>query len=155
MHYECLEFHMFCANTNLLLVCVCVCVCRYSEFAALPEFDIVFDINTVSKLYCTVLYYYLPPPMHTADPTIPKFKEWLNHIGGGEYAAKFLEAGYDLAFIAQYGVSDRDLDCVGVPASKMGLRRKIAQLHELSLFYSAEDEEEEEDDEEEEEVSIA
>jgi hypothetical protein len=45
-----------CFVTNLLLVCVCVCVCRYSEFAALPEFDIVFDINTVSKLYCTVLY---------------------------------------------------------------------------------------------------
>jgi hypothetical protein len=76
------------------------------------------------------------------------FKDWLNHLGGGEYAAKFIEAGYDLAFIAKHGVTDQDLDCVGIPPSKMGLRRKIAQLHELSQFYSAEDEEDEGEDEE-------
>jgi hypothetical protein len=85
------------------------------------------------------------------DPTVPKFKEWLNHLGGGEYAAKFIEAGYDLPFIAQHGVTDQDLDCVGIPKSKMGLRRKIAQLHELSQFYDVDEEEEEEEDDEEEE----
>lgn len=84
-----------------------------------------------------------------ADPTVPKFKEWLNFLGGGEYAAKFIEAGYDLPFIAKHGVTDQDLDCVGIPTSKMGLRRKIAQLHELSRFYDADAEDEEEEDEEE------
>jgi len=81
------------------------------------------------------------------------FRDWLNHLGGGEYAAKFIEAGYDLPFIAKHGVTAEDLDCVGIPASKMGLRRKIATLHELSQFYEAdaEDEEEEDDGEEEEE----
>ena len=79
------------------------------------------------------------------------FKDWLNHLGGGEYAAKFIEAGYDLAFIAKHGVSDEDLDCVGIPTTKMGLRRKIARLHELSQFYSAEEEEDDEEEEEEEE----
>jgi hypothetical protein len=79
------------------------------------------------------------------------FKDWLNHLGGGEYAAKFIEAGYDLAFIAKHGVTDQDLDCVGIPSSKMGLRRKIAQLHELSQFYSAEEEDEDEEGEEEDE----
>ncbi len=76
------------------------------------------------------------------------FKEWLNHLGGGEYAAKFIEAGYDLPFIAKHGVTAEDLDCVGIPSSKMGLRRKISTLHELSQFYEADaDEEEEEEDE--------
>lgn len=84
------------------------------------------------------------------DPTVPKFKEWLNFLGGGEYAAKFIEAGYDLPFIAKHGVTDQDLDCVGIPTSKMGLRRKIAQLHELSRFYDADAEDDEGEGEEDE-----
>lgn len=79
------------------------------------------------------------------------FKEWLNHLGGGEYAAKFIEAGYDLPFIAKHGVTAEDLDCVGIPSSKMGLRRKISTLHELSQFYEADAEEEDEEEEGEEE----
>jgi hypothetical protein len=89
----------------------------------------------------------------SADPTVPMFKDWLNHLGGGEYAAKFIEAGYDLAFIAKHGVTGQDLDCVGIPTSKMGLRRKIMQLHELSQFYSADEDDEEGEEEEEDEVS--
>jgi hypothetical protein len=90
----------------------------------------------------------------SSDPTVPMFKDWLNHLGGGEYAAKFIEAGYDLAFIAKHGVTGQDLDCVGIPTSKMGLRRKIMQLHELSQFYSADDDDDEgEEEEEEDEVS--
>jgi hypothetical protein len=75
------------------------------------------------------------------------FRDWLNHLGGGEYAQKFIEAGYDLPFIAQHGVTAEDLDCVGIPASKMGLRRKIATLHELGQFYEAEEEDEEDEEE--------
>lgn len=68
------------------------------------------------------------------------------HLGAGEYLGKFVEAGYDLPFIAKTGLTDADLDCIGIPAAKRGLRRKIASLHELDQFY----EDDEEDDEEEE-----
>lgn len=71
-----------------------------------------------------------------ADPTVPQFRSWLTHLGAGEYLKGFLEAGYDLRFVAQNGLTDADLDCVGIPAAKMGLRRKIAQLHALEQFYS-------------------
>mmetsp|Transcript_16954 Transcript_16954/g.28730 ORF Transcript_16954/g.28730 Transcript_16954/m.28730 type:complete len:250 (-) Transcript_16954:411-1160(-) len=85
------------------------------------------------------------------DPTVPMFKEWMNHLGGGEFTANFLEAGYDLPFIAKHGVTAEDLDSVGIPKTKMGLRRKISQLHELEKFYEAEEADEEEDDDEDEE----
>lgn len=81
---------------------------------------------------------------------MPKFKEWLTYIGGGEYVRKFLDAGYDLAFIAQHGLSEPDLDCVGVPASKMGLRRKMMNLHGLDKFFTPEADEEEDEEEEDE-----
>lgn len=84
-------------------------------------------------------------------PTHPKFKDWLNHLGGGEFITRFIDAGYDLAFIVQHGIKDEDLDCVGVPKSKMGLRRKIMSLHELDKFYVREDEEDAEEEEDEEE----
>jgi hypothetical protein len=86
-----------------------------------------------------------------SDPTLPKFRQWLNSLGGGEYLFKFVNAGYDLTFIAKHGLEDRDLDCVGIPTSKMGLRRKIMSLHELSKFYAEEENENEEESEEEEE----
>ena len=90
-----------------------------------------------------------------ADPTLPQFKEWLRHLGAGEYVSKFIEAGYDLPFIVSNGgFEDSDLDCVGIPLSKRGIRRKIIALHDLSKFYDGEvegEEEEEDGDEEEEE----
>lgn len=89
-----------------------------------------------------------------SDPTVPIFKEWMIYLGAGEYATKFIEAGYDLPFIAKHGLADKDLDCIGIPNNKMGLRRKIIQLHELNKFYEPEtvdnDEDEEDEDEEEE-----
>jgi ankyrin repeat protein len=30
------------------------------------------------------------------DPSLPKFKEWLSHLGAGEYLMNFISAGYDL-----------------------------------------------------------
>jgi hypothetical protein len=30
------------------------------------------------------------------DPSLPKFKEWLSHLGAGEYLMNFLSAGYDV-----------------------------------------------------------
>mmetsp|Transcript_6106 Transcript_6106/g.9124 ORF Transcript_6106/g.9124 Transcript_6106/m.9124 type:complete len:224 (-) Transcript_6106:1472-2143(-) len=88
------------------------------------------------------------------DPNIPKFREWLNHIGSGEYMSKFLDAGYDLAFISLHGLTDTDLDCVGIPMTRLGLRRKLTHLHDIKKFYTPEEEDrEEEEDEEEEENS--
>lgn len=99
-----------------------------------------------------------------SDPTLPQFRSWLCSLGAGEYLAKFLEAGYDLPFILKSGLTDQDLDCVDIPMSKLGIRRKILCLHNLSDFYSTpegeeedgevengdEDEDDEEDDGEEE-----
>ena len=68
--------------------------------------------------------------------------------------ASFVDAGYDIRFVAKNGLTDEDLDCVGIPKAKMGLRRKIKSLHDLGNFFvddndEVEDDEEEEDEEEE------
>lgn len=69
-------------------------------------------------------------------------------MGAAEYLPEFLHAGYDLAFIASAGVTDEDLDCIGLPRSKLGIRKKIIALHNLSEYYDGEgaDEEEAEDE---------
>ena len=79
----------------------------------------------------------------------------MNHIGSGEYITKFLDAGYDLAFISLHGLTDSDLDCVGIPMSRLGLRRKLTHLHDIKKFYSniEEEENDEEEDNEEEDNS--
>jgi ankyrin repeat protein len=81
------------------------------------------------------------------DPSMPKFREWLCHIGAGEYANGFIAAGYDLPFVAKHGLIESDLDCVGIPMSKLGLRRKLCALHSLKKFYTVEEEEEGEEEE--------
>jgi len=83
------------------------------------------------------------------DPSLPKFRQWLCQLGAGEYVHRFIDAGYDLPFLAKHGLTDQDLDCVGIPMSKLGLRRKIIALHQLGDFYDAEaaDEDEEGEDE--------
>ena len=63
---------------------------------------------------------------------------------------KFIDAGYDLPFIVKHGLTDEDLNCVGIPTNKMGLRRKIMKLHGLTNFYNEEEEEEDAEDEDEE-----
>ena len=109
----------------------------------------------------------MPQPLSVSiDPTLPKFRNWLSVLGATEYFHRFLDAGYDLPFIAKQGLDDSDLDCIGIPMSKLGLRKKIKVLHRIEEFYSDqskedakggddededEDGEEEEDDEDEEE----
>lgn len=85
------------------------------------------------------------------DSTVPAFREWLNHLGGGEYFSKFIDGGYDLRFIKKQGLLEEDMDCVGIPKSKMGLRRKLMSLHELEKFYEDEEGEDNDEDEDEEE----
>lgn len=67
-------------------------------------------------------------------------------MGAAEYLPEFLHAGYDLAFIASAGVTDEDLDCIGLPRSKLGIRKKIIALHNLSEYYDvdADDDDDEE-----------
>ena len=86
----------------------------------------------------------------TTDPTLPNFKEWLCHVGAGEYISKFLSAGYDLPFIVRMGLQEADLDCVGIPMSKLGVRKKILALHDLSSYYQEKKETEEDEEDEDE-----
>lgn len=79
------------------------------------------------------------------------FRDWLTVLGGSEYFYKFIEAGYKLPFIAEYGLTDADMDCVGIPQSKLGLRRQLIALYRISEFYVNEDEGNEEEEEEDEE----
>lgn len=57
-----------------------------------------------------------------------------------EFLTKFLDAGYDLSFIAKYGLREEDLNCVGIPTRKLGLRRKLMALHKLGDFYDVQSE---------------
>jgi hypothetical protein len=63
----------------------------------------------------------------------------------------FVAAGYDLPFIYAHGINDADLDCVGVPRNRLGLRKKLTALHRLDQHYAPLTEEDEEEDEEAEE----
>jgi hypothetical protein len=74
----------------------------------------------------------------------------LTYLGAREYFAGFIKAGYDLDFIATEGVSDQDLDCVGIPLSKLGIRRKLLSKHKISEYLEDLDEEEEDEEEDEE-----
>jgi hypothetical protein len=47
----------------------------------------------------------------------------------------------------QHGLDDADLDCVGVPMTMLGLRKKLKALHRLNEFSQAEEEEEEDEEE--------
>lgn len=86
-----------------------------------------------------------------SDPLLPQFKEWLLSLGASEYLNAFIEAGYDLAFISENGLTEEDLDAIPIPRSKLGLRRKLVKLYKLDEFYEGEGEEEEEEDDEDEE----
>jgi hypothetical protein len=85
---------------------------------------------------------------------MPKFRDWLCHLGCGEFTLHFINAGYDLKFIAEKGLTDADLDCIGIPNHKLGIRKKLLALFEIEKYYDAkqdsdEDEESEEEDDEE------
>ena len=87
------------------------------------------------------LCFVLSPKMfRTQDPTFNQFKNWLSHLGAGEYVHAFVSAGYDLTFIRKHGLNDADLNCVMIPASKLGLRKKLVALYQLENFTRLNDE---------------
>lgn len=60
---------------------------------------------------------------------------WLRSLGCEEFLGRFLRAGYDdLSFMASHGITEADLDCVGVPREKLGLRKKLLAMHGIVLF---------------------
>mmetsp|Transcript_24018 Transcript_24018/g.44595 ORF Transcript_24018/g.44595 Transcript_24018/m.44595 type:complete len:264 (+) Transcript_24018:136-927(+) len=80
------------------------------------------------------------------DPSAPNFRKWLRSVGAGAYISSFFKAGYDLGFIAKHGLTEKDLDCIGIPAGQLGVRRKLETLHNISNFHVEEEEEEDEED---------
>ena len=88
--------------------------------------------------------------MYDVDPLLPQFKDWLSSLSALEYLNSFIEAGYDLKFIASEGLTEEDLDCVQIPTDKLGLRRKLIKLYKLDEFYTPEEDEEEDEDDDEE-----
>lgn len=87
----------------------------------------------------------------SVDASESRLSEWLRVLGAEEYFSSFARAGYDLEFIAKEGLQDEDLDCVGIPHSKLGLRRKLLSRHKIEDFIELDEEEGEEEDEESEE----
>lgn len=70
-----------------------------------------------------------------ADAAKKALVAWLNALGCGEFLARFLTAGYDdLAFLASQGLTEADLDCIGVPNEKLGLRKKLLAMHSVHEF---------------------
>ena len=60
---------------------------------------------------------------------------WLESLGCGEFLWRLLRAGYDdLYFMAEHGLTEEDLDCVGVPKEKLGLRKKLLVMHGVEEF---------------------
>ena len=78
------------------------------------------------------------------DPVNKKFKEWLSHLDCEAYAQKFIDCGYDMNFIKASGLNDEDLDCVGVPTTKLGLRKKLKDLWKIDAYLD-EDEDDSDD----------
>ncbi|CAM9528668.1 unnamed protein product [Ectocarpus fasciculatus] len=63
---------------------------------------------------------------------------WLGVLGCEEFFGRFLRAGYDdLRFMASQGLTEADLDCVGVPGEKLGLRKKLLAMHGVEAFLNA------------------
>ncbi|CAM9489817.1 unnamed protein product [Choristocarpus tenellus] len=65
-------------------------------------------------------------------------KAWLESLDCEEYLARFFCAGYDdLGFIVDHGLTQGDLDCIGIPLCKLGLRRKLLALHNAASFIAS------------------
>lgn len=63
---------------------------------------------------------------------------WLGVLGCEEFLGRFLRAGYDdLQFMASQGLTEADLDCIGVPSEKLGLRKKLLAMHGVEVFLNA------------------
>jgi len=87
-----------------------------------------------------------------ADPINDAFRNWLASLDAEMYAQPFIDAGYDMEYIRAKGLTDEDLDCVGVSKSKLGLRGKLKNLWGMPEAggdnENDEDDEDDEDDDE-------
>jgi uncharacterized membrane protein YgcG len=81
------------------------------------------------------------------DPETVKFREWLTALDCEAYSQAFSDAGYDMKFIMEQGLTDQDLDCVNVPRTKLGLRRKLLQKWRIEEFAEGGDDSGSDDDE--------
>lgn len=60
---------------------------------------------------------------------------WLKAMGCEELLGRFLTSGYDdLSFMAIHGLTEADLDCIGVSHDKLGLRKKLLAMHGVEDF---------------------
>jgi len=64
-------------------------------------------------------------------PDREQLKAWLDELDAGQYYSRFVEAGYDFGFIAEHGLGQDDVDAVGVPLTKLGLRKKLMALYKF------------------------
>lgn len=63
------------------------------------------------------------------------FGAWLEALGCEDFLGRFLRAGYDdLPFLVSHGLTDADLDCVGIPREKLGLRKKLLVMYGVEKF---------------------
>mmetsp|Transcript_15995 Transcript_15995/g.24209 ORF Transcript_15995/g.24209 Transcript_15995/m.24209 type:complete len:153 (+) Transcript_15995:118-576(+) len=66
-----------------------------------------------------------------SDPSNLKLQKWLKALRAEEYASGFIKAGFDYDFIAENGLGEEDLDCVGVPRARLGVRKKLLKLYRI------------------------
>jgi hypothetical protein len=82
--------------------------------------------------------------------------DWLRSLGCSEYGSRFIAGGYDdIGFIASHGLTVEDLDCVGIPTSKLGARKKLMALHNITAFLQEEAQSDSGEDEGEEESDVS
>lgn len=88
----------------------------------------------MSQVFIVHLFRALISFFKIVDPAFDQFRNWLESLGAGMFVNSFASAGYDLAFIRRHGLTEADLDCVTIPATKLGLRKKLIALHNLENF---------------------
>ena len=80
-----------------------------------------------------------------------RLRSWLRKLGGEEFLPNFVLTGYDdIDFLAENGLSEADLEKIGVPAARMpGLCRKLLATWKIRDYATGGDEEEEDEEDEE------
>ena len=61
----------------------------------------------------------------TTEQGHERLKAWLEDLDCSSYYSRFLDAGYDFDYIKDHGLAEDDIDQIGVPAKKLGLRKKL------------------------------
>ena len=62
-----------------------------------------------------------------------QLRAWLEELDCGSYYSRFLDAGYDFEYIKLHGLAEDDIDQIGVPAKKLGLRKKLIAKHKFPV----------------------